>query len=84
MELHLAGLEKKIAAVGDLVDVIRFGDDLGMTTGPFMDLDVFNKFFKPRYRELCDYVKQNSQMKIFLHSCGSIRQFIPGSDRSRF
>jgi len=77
MDLHLSGLEKKIRAVGDLVDVIRFGDDLGMTTGPFMDLDVFRKFFKPRYKVLCDYVKQNSSMKIFLHSCGSIRQFIP-------
>jgi len=77
MEMHLSGLEKKIRAVGDLVDVIRFGDDLGMTTGPFMDLEVFRKFFKPRYRELNDYVKQNSSMKIFLHSCGSIRSFIP-------
>lgn len=77
MELHLAGLERKVGTLGDLVDVIRFGDDLGMTTGPFMDLEVFRKFFKPRYRELCDYVKQHSEMKIFLHSCGSIRQFIP-------
>lgn len=77
MALHLAGLERKIGAVGDLVDVIRFGDDLGMTTGPFMDLEVFRKLFKPRYRELCTYVKQNSDMKIFLHSCGSVRQFIP-------
>ncbi len=77
MELHLAGLEKKISAVGDLVDVIRFGDDLGMTSGPFMNMEVFRKFFKPRYKILCDYVKQNSNMKIFLHSCGSIRPFIP-------
>ncbi len=77
MEMHLTGLEKKITAVGDLVDVIRFGDDLGMTTGPFMDLEVFRKFFKPRYKELCDYVKQRSDMKVFFHSCGSIRQFIP-------
>lgn len=77
MDLHLAGLEKKLRAVGDLVDVIRFGDDLGMTTGPFMDLGVFRKLFKPRYKILCDYVKRNSNMKIFLHSCGSIRQFIP-------
>jgi uroporphyrinogen decarboxylase len=77
MELHMAGLERKIGTLGDLVDVIRFGDDLGMTTGPFMDLEVFRKYFKPRYKELCDYVKKHSQMKIFLHSCGSIRQFIP-------
>ena len=77
MDLHLAGLEKKLSAVGDLVDIIRFGDDLGMTSGPFMSLEVFRKFFKPRYKVLCDYVKQNSNMKIFLHSCGSISQFIP-------
>lgn len=77
VDLHLAGLEKKIQAVGDLVDVIRFGDDLGMTSGPLMDLDVFRKYFKPRYKILCDYVRQNSHMKIFLHSCGSIRQYIP-------
>jgi len=77
LEMHLAGLEKKCRSVGDLVDVIRFGDDLGMTTGPFMDLDIFRRLFKPRYRVLCDYVKQHSNMKIFFHACGSIRQFIP-------
>ncbi len=26
---------------------------------------------------LCDYVKANSNMKIFLHSCGSIYSLIP-------
>jgi uroporphyrinogen decarboxylase len=77
VEMHLAGLEKKCRSAGDIVDVIRFGDDLGMTSGPIMDLDTFRKFFKPRYRILCDYVKKHSSMKIFMHSCGSIKQFIP-------
>jgi uroporphyrinogen decarboxylase len=77
VEMHLAGLEKKCRNLGDIVDVIRFGDDLGMTTGPIMDLETFRKFFKPRYRILCDYVKKHSNMKIFMHSCGSMKQFIP-------
>ena len=77
VDMHLAGLEKKCSDVGDIVDVIRFGDDLGMTSGPFMDLGTFRKLFKPRYKILCDYVKKHSNMKIFLHSCGSIKQFIP-------
>jgi uroporphyrinogen decarboxylase len=77
VEMHLAGLEKKCSAVGSIADIIRFGDDLGMTSGPFMDLDTFRKLFKPRYKVLCDYVKKNSNMKIFFHSCGSIRQYIP-------
>ena len=77
VDMHLAGLEKKCATLGDIVDVIRFGDDLGMTSGPFMDLDTFRKHFKPRYKILCDYVKKRTGMKIFMHSCGSVRQFIP-------
>ena len=77
VDMHLAELEKKCQAVGDIVDVIRFGDDLGMTSGPFMDLDTFRKLLKPRYKILCDYVKQNSKMKIFFHSCGSIKKYIP-------
>ena len=77
VDMHLSGLEKKCSTIGDIVDVIRFGDDLGMTSGAFMDLETFRKIFKPRYRILCDYVKKHSNMKIFLHSCGSIRQYIP-------
>ena len=61
VDMHLAGLEKKCRSLGDIVDVIRFGDDLGMTSGPIMDLDTFRKFFKPRYRILCDYVKKTQQ-----------------------
>jgi uroporphyrinogen decarboxylase len=77
VDMHFTGLEKKLASVGDLVDIIRFGDDLGMTSGPFMDLDTFRKILKPRYKLLCDYVKSKSKMKVFFHSCGSIKQFIP-------
>jgi uroporphyrinogen decarboxylase len=77
VEIHLAGLEKKCEALRDIVEVIRFGDDLGMTSGPFMDLDTFRRLFKPRYKILCDYVKKNSTMKIFLHSCGSINNIFP-------
>jgi len=77
VELHMAALEKKCSTLGDIVDVIRFGDDLGMTSAPFMDLNTFRKLLKPRYRLLCDYVKKNSDMKIFLHTCGSIKQYIP-------
>ncbi len=77
VEMHLASLEKKCRSLGDIVDIIRFGDDLGMTSAPFMDLNTFRKLLKPRYKILCDYVKKNSNMKIFLHSCGSVKQYIP-------
>lgn len=77
MQRHMATLEKVCAAVGDVVDIIRFGDDLGMTTGPFMDADTYKNLFKPHHKQLCDYVKQNSKMHTFLHSCGSISLLMP-------
>ncbi len=77
LERHLATLEKVCAAVGDVVDIIRFGDDLGMTTGPFMDVESYQTLFKPRHKQLCDYVKRNSSMRTFIHSCGSISLLMP-------
>ena len=77
MEQHLATLEKVCQAVGDVADILRFGDDLGMDTGPFMSPETYRKLFKPRHTILCDYVKKNSQMHTFLHSCGSIYKLLP-------
>ncbi len=77
MERHLASLEKICQAVGDVVDIIRLGDDLGMNTGPFMSPATYQRFFKPRHTILCDYIKVNSKMHTFLHSCGSIYKLIP-------
>jgi len=77
MKRHLATLEKVCHAVGDIVDIIRFGDDLGMTSGPFMEPETYRQLFKPRHKILCDYVKEHSQMHTFIHSCGSISLLMP-------
>lgn len=77
LKRHLATLEKVCASVGDIVDIIRFGDDLGMTSGPFMDPDTYRELFKPRHKILCDYVKSHSSMHTFIHSCGSISDLMP-------
>jgi uroporphyrinogen decarboxylase len=77
MEKHLATLEKVCDAVGDVADILRFGDDLGMDTGPMIGPDVYRELFKPRHQQLCDYVHKHSSMKTFLHSCGSIYTLMP-------
>ena len=77
MEVHLQTLENVCNAVGDVVDIIRFGDDLGTDTGPFMAPDTYRQLFKPRHTILCNYVKEHSQMHTFLHSCGSIYKLLP-------
>jgi len=77
MEHHLSTLEKICHAVGDIVDMVKFGDDLGMNNGPFMSPETYQKLFKPRHKQLCDFAKKNSCMHTYLHSCGSIYKLIP-------
>jgi uroporphyrinogen decarboxylase len=77
MAVHLNTLGKVCEAVGDIADIVRFGDDLGTNTGPFMSPDYYRRFFKPRHAQLCAFVKQHSNMHTFLHSCGSIAALMP-------
>jgi uroporphyrinogen decarboxylase len=77
LKRHLATLEKVCSAVGDVADIIRFGDDLGMMSGPFMPPDIYRTLFKPRHKILCDYVKSHSKMHTFIHSCGAISLLMP-------
>jgi uroporphyrinogen decarboxylase len=77
MAIHLQTLEKVCAAVGDIADVCRFGDDLGTDTGPFMAPATYRDLFKKHHTRLCEYVHKHSTMRTFLHSCGSIHALLP-------
>ncbi len=77
MERHLATLENVCHYVGDVCDILRFGDDVGMDSGPFMKPEIYRELFKPRHTILNDYVHKHSGMKTFLHSCGSIYLLMP-------
>ena len=77
MESHLQSLDKVCTHLGDIVDFVKFGDDLGMDSGPFMAPEIYRQLFKPRHQLLCEYTTKNSQMIPFLHSCGSIYQLLP-------
>lgn len=78
LERHMEFLAKICNAVGDLVEVVKFGDDLGTNTGPFMPLETYNEFFGPRHKIMCDFVKANTSAHTMLHCCGGIYELIPG------
>lgn len=77
MERHLKTLEKVCNAVGDVCDILRFGDDLGMDSGPFMSPEIYRNLFKKNHTKLNEYVHAHSSMKTFLHSCGSLYKLMP-------
>lgn len=77
VEGYMPKLKRILDGVKDYVDIIQFGDDLGTSDSTWMSKDIFNKIFKPRYRKMWQYVHDNSDCKVFLHSCGSIYDFLP-------
>ncbi len=83
LELHFQTLDHVVESVGDLVDIVRFGDDLGMDNGPLMSPDTYRTIFKPRHAALNSYVHERSSMKTFLHSCGSLYDLLARHHRDR-
>ncbi len=63
--------------VGDLVDVVCQGDDLGTQIGPWISPKMYREWIKPRHAELFKFIRSKTDAKIFLHSCGSVYDLIP-------
>jgi uroporphyrinogen decarboxylase len=76
-EIHLKNLEAYLSAVGPSIDIILFGDDLGMQTGPQISPAMYREFFLPRHRKLWQRAKALCDAKVMLHSCGSVEAYIP-------
>lgn len=76
VEVHLENLAKLLEAVGDNADLIQMGDDLGSQRSTLLSPEMYRELFKPRHRKIFRYVKERSGLKVFMHSCGSIRPLL--------
>ncbi len=77
VELHLDNLSKYLSAVGPYIDIIGFGDDLGMQTGPQISPRMYREFFQPRHKLLWSTAKKLAEVKVMLHSCGGLYPLLP-------
>jgi uroporphyrinogen decarboxylase len=76
-EIHLRNLERFLSAVGDSIDVIVFGDDLGAQNCPQISPRMYREFFKPRHSLMWRRAKQLAPVKVMLHCCGAVRPLLP-------
>jgi uroporphyrinogen decarboxylase len=77
VETQFSNLSLYLEAVGKYVQIIQFGDDLGMQDRPIMSRSMYQKYLMPGHQKLFQHVHQNSNCSVFLHSCGSISPLIP-------
>lgn len=63
--------------VGDVVDVIMIGDDLAGQGGPLFQPEFYRRVVKPRQKRLVQFIRAHTQAKIWYHTCGACRTYIP-------
>lgn len=69
-------LDYVMAEVGDLIDIVKFADDMGTQDSMLMSPDTYRNMVKPFQTKLYGYAKEKYGKKILLHSCGAIRPII--------
>ena len=78
------GHEWNLKSTGDIIDKcghyiqgLCMGADLGTQVAPFVNPALFADLIAPWIKKYIDFVKANSDYKIFFHSCGAMEPFIP-------
>lgn len=82
-DIAMGFIKVGLDSAGDFIDIVRFsGEDLGMQTGPMISKQMFDERVKPWFERYWRFtkdlaLKKNPNVKLMLHSCGSVGAFIP-------
>ena len=67
----------KEAAGNKIQAVFVSGTDLGTQRSQYISNDMYREFYLPYHKKLNDWIHQNTEWKVFFHSCGAIEKLMP-------
>lgn len=70
--------DNMLSEIGDVIDIVSHGDDLGMQDRSLISPEIYNKYIKKYHKKLIDFIKTKTKAKLFFHTCGSVHSLIPG------
>ncbi len=68
---------RALAEIGDLIDIVSFGDDVGLQDRAVCSLPVYRKLIRPVHVRVVETIRSCTRAKIFYHTCGSVYALIP-------
>lgn len=68
--IQLEVVRRELEAVGDMVDFMWIGEDLGTQMRPIISREMFLKHIKPRHQPFVDLAKEHG-LPVMIHTCGS-------------
>ena len=77
VNFQISQWRRALHEVGPWIDIAALSDDLGTQTGPMMSPGIYRQIFKPRLIRIINEIRNLSKAKIYIHSDGSIYDFLP-------
>ena len=62
---------------GDLIDIVAFGDDIGMQDRTICSLPLYRRLIRPFQERIVELIRAQTRAKILYHTCGSVYHYIP-------
>ncbi|MDH7482554.1 MAG: uroporphyrinogen decarboxylase family protein [Armatimonadota bacterium] len=71
VEVYMENLQIYLEMLGGYIQLIQMGDDLGTQIATMLSPDLYRRVVKPRHAKQYWYVREHSDVHVFLHACGS-------------
>jgi len=65
-----------LAELGDNVDIIKIGDDLGTQDNLMISPKMYRDILKPVHADFIQFIKERTKAKVLFHSCGDVALLI--------
>lgn len=75
-KLCLTNMGHFLDECGDVIDMIKIGDDLGTQENLMISPRMYRRMLKPLHAELISLIKQKTKAKIFFHTDGDVFNLI--------
>lgn len=76
-DLAIQQFDKTNKKYGRFIQMVGLGNDMGSQQGPLCRPELIDQYCGEAYRRLCRHIHENSDIKVFIHNCGAIRDLIP-------
>lgn len=62
---------------GDVIDIVKIGDDLGMQSSLMLSPKMYRNYVKPIHADYISFIKSKTKAKVFFHTDGDVFPLLP-------
>jgi len=67
---------RALSQIGDLVDIVAFGDDVGLQDRPVCSPALYRRVIRPYQERIVAAIREHTRARILYHTCGSVHAYI--------